>query len=169
MSETVLMAREATAMAGKYLTFMLGPEIYGIDILRVQEIIGLLPITRIPKVSRHIRGVINLRGKVIPVMDLAQRFELSAREDTSLTCIVVIELPHDSGVITMGMVVDEVSEVIDIGEENIEGPPDLREAGGSNYLCGLGKVGEQVVILLDVARVLEPAARKAVELMEDEC
>lgn len=167
MTATALLEREASATAGKYLTFMLGPETYGIEILRVQEIIGLLPITRLPKVSEHIRGVINLRGKVIPVMDLSRRFGLPGHENTPLTCIIVIELRQDHGSITMGMVVDEVSEVIDIAAENIEGAPDLGDAGASSFLSGMGKLGEKVVILLDVAKVLEPGARAVLEYQEE--
>jgi len=163
-SETLQL--EGTALAGKYLTFMLGKETYGIEILRVQEIIGLLPITRIPKVSAHIRGVINLRGKVIPVMNLARRFGLADHEDTSLTCIIVVELSGEHGSVTMGIVVDEVSEVIDIAQEHIEGPPDFGEVAGSTFLCGMGKVGEKVIILLDVAKVLEPGITTVAGLEE---
>ena len=144
-----------SSMAGRYLTFKLGPEIYGIEILCVQEIIGLMPITRIPKVSEYIRGVINLRGKVIPVMSLSRRFGVPDRDDTSLTCVIVIELARDSGTVTMGIVVDEVSEVINIHAENIESPPDLGGASGDTFLRGMGKVDGKVVILLDMAHVIE--------------
>ncbi|MBL7645731.1 MAG: purine-binding chemotaxis protein CheW [Candidatus Hydrogenedentes bacterium] len=145
----------AAGMAGKYLTFKLGPETYGIEILCVQEIIGLMPITRIPKVSEFIRGVINLRGKVIPVMSLSRRFGVPDRDETSLTCIIVIELARAGDSITMGVVVDEVSEVINIHAENIESPPDLGGAHGDAFLRGMGKVDGKVVILLDMARVIE--------------
>jgi purine-binding chemotaxis protein CheW len=147
---------QATAsMAGRYLTFKLGPEIYGIEILCVQEIIGIMPITRIPKESEYIRGVINLRGKVIPVMSLARRFGVPERDDTALTCVIVIELAREDGSITMGVVVDEVSEVININAEHIEAPPDLGGASGDSFLCGMGKVDGKVVILLDMAHVIE--------------
>lgn len=155
MSNQALQTEVAHNMAGKYLTFKLGPEIYGIEILCVQEIIGLMPITRIPKVSEYIRGVINLRGKVIPVMSLSRRFGVPDRDDTSLTCIIVIELARSSDTITMGVVVDEVSEVINIHAENIESPPDLGGAAGDSFLRGMGKVDGKVVILLDMARVIE--------------
>lgn len=143
------------AMAGRYLTFKLGPETYGIEILCVQEIIGLMPITGIPKVAGHIRGVINLRGKVIPVMSLARRFGGADRDDTSLTCIIVIELTHETGTTTMGIVVDEVSEVINIHAEHIEAPPDLGGAAGDSFLRGMGKVDGKVVILLDMVQVID--------------
>jgi len=155
MSDNALQEKMAASMAGKYLTFKLGPEIYGIEILCVQEIIGLMPITRIPKVSEYIRGVINLRGKVIPVMSLSRRFGVPDRDDTSLTCVIVIELARTSGTVTMGIVVDEVSEVININADNIESPPDLGGAAGDTFLCGMGKVDGKVVILLDMGRVIE--------------
>lgn len=158
MTDIALQESRAASMAGKYLTFRLGPETYGIEILCVQEIIGLLPITRIPKVSEYIRGVINLRGKVIPVMSLSRRFGVPDRDDTPLTCVIVIELARESDTVTMGIVVDEVSEVININAENIEAPPDLGGASGDAFLRGMGKVDGKVVILLDMARVIESSA-----------
>jgi purine-binding chemotaxis protein CheW len=158
MTDIALQESRAASMAGKYLTFRLGPETYGIEILCVQEIIGLLPITRIPKVSEYIRGVINLRGKVIPVMSLSRRFGVPDRDDTALTCVIVIELARESDTVTMGIVVDEVSEVININAENIEAPPDLGGASGDAFLRGMGKVDGKVVILLDMARVIESSA-----------
>lgn len=167
MSAIVELEPVSTDLAGKYLTFRLGEEVYGIEILRIQEIIGLLPITRIPHLSDHIRGVINLRGKVIPIMDLARRFGMPDQEDTPLTCIIVAELVRGGSAVTMGIVVDEVSEVIDISAESIEGPPDLGSSVNCNFLSGMGKVGEIVVILLDVTKVLEPSAGAALELQDN--
>jgi len=158
MTDSALQESRAASMAGKYLTFRLGPETYGIEILCVQEIIGLLPITRIPKVSEYIRGVINLRGKVIPVMSLSRRFGVPDRDDTPLTCVIVIELARESDTVTMGIVVDEVSEVININADNIESPPDLGGTSGDAFLRGMGKVDGKVVILLDMARVIESGA-----------
>lgn len=163
MTDTALQESRAASMAGKYLTFRLGPETYGIEILCVQEIIGLLPITRIPKVSEYIRGVINLRGKVIPVMSLSRRFGVPDRDDTPLTCVIVIELARESDTVTMGIVVDEVSEVININADNIESPPDLGGASGDAFLRGMGKVDGKVVILLDMARVIESSATLELE------
>ena len=155
MSDHGKQATVTAGMAGSWLTFKLGPETYGIEILCVQEIIGIMPITRIPKVSEYIRGVINLRGKVIPVMSLARRFGVPDRDDTSLTCVIVIELAREGGSITMGIVVDEVSEVININAEHIEAPPDLGGASGDSFLRGMGKVDGKVVILLDMAHVID--------------
>lgn len=160
---TELQQQQHASMAGKYLTFQLGPETYGIEILCVQEIIGLLPITRIPKVSEYVRGVINLRGKVIPVMSLARRFGVEERDDTSLTCIIVVELHRVHDTITMGVVVDEVSEVINISAESIEAPPAMGGGSESYFLRGMGKVDGKVVILLDMSRVIETEALDALE------
>ena len=140
---------------GKFLTFFLAGEEYGLEILKVQEIIGMMDITPVPRTPEYIRGVINLRGKVIPVMSLARRFGVPDRDDTSLTCVIVIELAREGGSITMGIVVDEVSEVININAEHIEAPPDLGGASGDSFLRGMGKVDGKVVILLDMAHVID--------------
>ena len=158
MHETIQAQTAVAELAGKYLTFMLGPETYGIEILKVQEIIGLLPITRVPKAPESIRGVINLRGKVIPVMDLATRFGLPPREDTARTCIIVVEMARAGSAIIMGLVVDEVSEVVSIEAENIEPAPDLGASVDAAYLLGMGKIGERVVMLLDLGCIIDVAA-----------
>lgn len=155
MSETSTAETGTAYLAGKYLTFMLGPETYGLDILKVQEIIGLLPITRVPKAPDSIRGVINLRGKVIPVMNLASRFGLPSREDTARTCIIVVEMTRGESSVTMGLIVDEVSEVVSIEAENIEPAPDLGASVDAAYLLGMGKIGEKVVMLLDLGCIID--------------
>lgn len=148
-------AQESTAsLAGKYLTFALGEESYAIGILKVQEIIGVMSVTRIPRTPHFVRGVINLRGKVIPVMDLRLKFELDAKEDTERTCIVVVQIDHEDIELTMGILVDEVSEVINIDAKQIENPPRIGGAVDTTFILGMGKIGDQVVILLDVDRVL---------------
>lgn len=167
MREAAMPDSSTGSMAGKYLTFMLGPETYGIDILQIQEIIGLQPITRIPRVADYVRGVINLRGKVIPVMSLGRRFGFDDREDTFLTCIIVLELSRGNEAVTTGVVVDEVSEVIDIGAEHIESPPDLGDPEDAKFIRGMGKVGEKVVILLDMTQVVETKALAALNLNEE--
>ena len=155
MSEISTAETGTAYLAGKYLTFMLGPETYGLDILKVQEIIGLLPITRVPKAPASIRGVINLRGKVIPVMDLTSRFGLPRREDTARTCIIVVEMARGESSVTMGLIVDEVSEVVNIEAENIEPAPDLGASVDAAYLLGMGKIGEKVVLLLDLGCIID--------------
>lgn len=155
MSDSLSAEFDVESLAGKYLTFTLGEEIYGIGILKVQEIIGLLPITRVPRVQDYVRGVINLRGKVIPVISLGLRFGLPARDDTARTCIIVVELRSESGVVTMGMVVDSVSEVVNIDASNIEAAPALGSEGDTAFLRGMGKVKDKVVMLLDVGCVVD--------------
>ncbi len=141
---------ERKVEGGKFLTFFLGKEEYAIEILKVQEIIGLMSITPVPNMPAYIRGVLNLRGKIIPVMDLRSRFGLPPVEDTTETCIVVVQ----EGQYRMGTVVDKVSEVADIDGANIEDVPSFGNAIGSEYLSGIGKHEETVKLLLDVSRVL---------------
>jgi len=141
---------ERKVEGGKFLTFFLGKEEYAIEILKVQEIIGLMSITPVPNMPAYIRGVLNLRGKIIPVMDLRSRFGLPPVDDTTETCIVVVQ----EGQYRMGTVVDKVSEVADIDGANIEDVPSFGNAIGSEYLSGIGKHEETVKLLLDVSRVL---------------
>ena len=133
----------------KYLTFRIASEDYGIAIANVTEIIGIQSITEIPEMADYIKGVINLRGKVIPVMDVRLRFKLPAREYDERTCIVVVEIDGTS----VGLVVDTVNEVADIPEEQVEPAPKSKRKGGS-YIQGMGKIGQEVKILLDINRIL---------------
>lgn len=135
---------------GKYLTFVLGDECYGLDIGNVTEIIGLQKITSVPDVPAYVKGVINLRGKVIPVMDIRLRFGMPPREYDDRTCIIVINV----GINTIGLVVDTVSEVLDIDAAQIESARSLTGSGGKGYIQGLGKVGDSVKILLDAEMVV---------------
>jgi purine-binding chemotaxis protein CheW len=144
----------AKMSAGKYLTFKLGPESYGIGILKVQEIIGMLAVTRMPRTPTYVRGVVNLRGKVIPVLDLRLKFGMEGRQDTDRTCIIVVQLQSAGSVITMGIIVDEVSEVLDVVASQIEPPPSFGMAVDVSFLMGMGKVGQKVVLLLDADRIL---------------
>ncbi|HKP98471.1 MAG TPA: chemotaxis protein CheW [Fibrobacteria bacterium] len=140
--------------AGKYLTFKLGPESYGIGILKVQEIIGMMTVTRMPRTPTYVRGVVNLRGKVIPVLDLRLKFGMETRQDTDRTCIIVVQLKSADTLITMGIIVDEVSEVLDVAAGQIEPPPSFGMAVDVSFLMGMGKVGRKVVLLLDADRIL---------------
>jgi purine-binding chemotaxis protein CheW len=140
--------------AGKYLTFKLGPESYGLGILKVQEIIGMLAVTRMPRTPEYVRGVVNLRGKVIPVLDLRLKFGMEGRQDTERTCIIVVQLHSNDSVVTMGIIVDEVSEVLDVTQPQIEPPPSFGMAVDVSFILGMGKVGQKVVILLDADRIL---------------
>ncbi len=144
----------ATQLAGKYLTFKLAEEEYGLQILKVKEIIGLTRITRVPRTPDFIRGVINLRGKVIPVMDLRMRFGMERAEDTAETCIIVVEVMHQDRSLLIGTLVDSVSEVRDIAQSNIEETPEFGTDVDTAFILGMGKSQEKVIILLDIDRVI---------------
>jgi purine-binding chemotaxis protein CheW len=157
VAESVSEQREAPAItteawratAGKFLTFSLGDEEYGVDILKVVEIIGVLDVTAVPHTPTFVEGVINLRGKVIPVIDLRTRFGLPRVPYNEQTCIIVV----DVGMLT-GIVVDTVQEVHDIPSEDIEPPPSLGDGAETNLILGMGKIKEDVKILLDIDCVL---------------
>lgn len=134
----------------KYLTFVLGKEEYGLEILRVREINGLMDITNVPKMPSFVRGVMNLRGKVIPVVDLRVKFGMTKTEDTQETCIIVVDLDD----VYMGVVVDKVSEVLDIAESEIEAAPSFGTNVDTGFILGIGKAKGKVVILLDIRQVL---------------
>jgi purine-binding chemotaxis protein CheW len=134
---------------GKYLTFKLANEEYGVEILRVREINGLLDITAVPKMPNYMKGVINLRGKVIPVVDLRLKFALDEAQHTEQTCIIVVDVGKE-----VGIIVDTVSEVLDIKDDNIEPPPQMGGSVDTSFILGMGKVGDAVTILLAIEKVL---------------
>ena len=139
---------------GKYLTFSLADEEYGLGILKVKEIIGMMPVTSIPRTPEYVKGVINLRGKVIPVLDLRLRFGIAASDYTERTCIIVVEIQKGGGAIMVGIVVDSVSEVLNIKGEEIEATPTFGAKLNTDYILGMAKVENRVKILLDIDRVL---------------
>lgn len=153
------MAMESTtatiAQAGKFLSFVLGGDEYGLEILKVQEINGLMGITRVPRAPDCVRGVINLRGRSIPIVDLRKVFGLPSVADTEKSCVIVVQAAPAGREITMGIVVDEVAEVLSLGEGQIEAPP---HGGGrlseADLVTGLGRLPNKVVTLLDIDRVL---------------
>jgi purine-binding chemotaxis protein CheW len=140
--------------AGKYLTFQLGNEEFGIKVLKVREIMGIQEITAVPQTPAHIKGVINLRGKVVPVIDLRLKFGLCAEEYTQRTCIIVTQVQGDAGPVLMGIVVDGVSEVLNLTAAEIEDTPDFGEDLATGYLLGMAKAKGKVKILLDIDKVL---------------
>ena len=144
----------ATHLAGKYLTFNLGEEGYGLGILKVQEIIGVQKITSIPAAPPYVKGVINLRGKVIPVLDLRLKLGMEPQEYTRKTCIIVVQVEHEDGDVIMGVVVDEVSEVLDIDSGQIEVAPALGSRMDASFILGMAKTETAVKILLDVDRIM---------------
>lgn len=150
-SERAALSAEAGASTDeqKYLTFKLAQEQYGVEILKVREIIGVMDITAVPRMPEYMKGVINLRGKVIPVVDLRLKFGLEEMEHTEQTCIIVVDVGRE-----IGIIVDTVSEVLDIETGNIEPPPSMGGAVDTAFILGMGKVGDNVNILLDINEVL---------------
>ncbi len=157
IEEQKTMSQAVAAMTdreGKYLTFSLAGEEYGIGILKIKEIIGMMPITAVPRTPEFIKGVINLRGKVIPVMDLRLRFGLPAIDYTERTCIIVVEIEGPAGKVQVGIVVDAVSEVLNIKGEDIEPTPTFGTRMKTDFILGMAKMNGGVKILLDIDRVL---------------
>ncbi len=153
-----LFAMDEDSMEGMYLTFDLASEGYGLEIRHVIEIIGIQPITAVPDLPEHVIGVLNLRGKVIPIIDVRRRFGLSHRDHDERTCIVVVNVNENS----VGLVVDKVSEVITIPANEIE-PPPATGRSRRHYIAGMGKIGQQVKILLDIEALLEDEELEDIE------
>ena len=143
-----------TSREGKYLTFALGNEEYGVGILKVKEIIGMVEITEMPNMPTYVKGVINLRGKVSPIIDLRMKFSMEPAEYTARTCIVLVEIDKGEGTTTLiGMVVDSVSEVMNIEADGIEDPPEVGGMSTENIL-GVAKKDDKVMLLLDIDTVM---------------
>jgi purine-binding chemotaxis protein CheW len=140
--------------AGKYLTFKVAAEFYGIEILKVREIIGIIRITKVPRMPDYVKGVINLRGKVIPIIDLRLRFGLKPMEYTKRTCIVVVEVMTENAGFQVGVIVDEVDEVLDFMPRQIEPAPDYGSHDKAEFIRAMGKVGEHVKILLNIDKIV---------------
>jgi purine-binding chemotaxis protein CheW len=147
--ETVTKQEQSTR-AGKYLTFALAEEEYGLEILKVREIISMSEITSVPKTPDYVKGVINLRGKVIPVIDLRLKFTMDEAPYTDETCIIVVDVNG----IEMGIIVDHVSEVLDIAGDDIEDAPEFGASVDINFIIGMGKANGRVTILLDISRAI---------------
>ena len=149
---------------GKYLTFDLGDECYGINIMDIREIIGLLPITPLPHMPSAFKGVINLRDKVFPVMDMRKKFGLKEMDYHARTCIIVIEVSGLSGSTLIGGIVDSVSEVLQVMEKDIEDPPKFGASRDGGFILGIAKTGKKVTILLEIDRILH--AQEVVQLAQ---
>jgi purine-binding chemotaxis protein CheW len=155
LAEKMVQAIKATTIkTGKYLTFTLDEEEYGIGILKVKEIIGMMPITTVPRTPDFVKGVVNLRGKVIPVMDLRLKFDMGAIPYTERTCIIVVEIDSEDGTVLIGIVVDAVSEVLNIQEKEIEETPAFGTQLNTDYILGMAKTEGGVKILLNIDKVL---------------
>ncbi len=147
-------ATSITNREGKYLTFALAHEEYGLEILKVREIIGYIDVTAVPQTPHYVKGVINLRGQVIPVVDLRAKFGMETTDVTEETCIIVVETGSDNRKYSTGIVVDHVQEVLDISGTNIEEAPQFGATVDTNFILGMGKIGDSVKILLDIDQVL---------------
>jgi purine-binding chemotaxis protein CheW len=152
-----------SAKTDKHLTFMLASETYGLEILRVAEIVGLMPVTRVPRLPRFVAGVINLRGRVIPVVDLRLAFGLPTAELGERTCIVIAQIVREGVMQTVGLIVDEVSEVLDMPVDAIEATPDFGTSVDTSFVKGVGRVADRVILLLDIDRALSGSQYAAVE------
>lgn len=155
----------AQKLAGKHLTFVLGREHYGVPVLKVREIIRLCDITPVPQMPDYIKGVLNLRGKIIPVADLRVKFRLASTENTDLTCIVVVQVAlADKTTTLMGLIVDAVEEVVNLAASDIEPTPDFGGTVEADYILGMAKVKGQVKALLDIDRVIATVDAAELEL-----
>ena len=137
----------------QYVTFSLGEELFGVEVSRTREILSLTPITKVPQTPNYLLGVINLRGQVVPVVDMRLKLGLLAGEDTDDTCIIVVEVQVDGEVITVGALSDAVREVLDIRADQIELPPRLGTRLKTEFIAGMGKVDDQFMILLNIDRI----------------
>jgi purine-binding chemotaxis protein CheW len=152
--------------SASYITFKLGDEEYGIELVKLRELIGLLEITRLPRARPHIRGLINLRGKVIPVVDLRIKFGMPPAEPTHQSVIMVVQLDAGNAGSTAGILVDEVLEVRAIPKEEVEPSPNLSEHVDMSFIQGVGKVDTRVVFLLDIERILRQDTSEPVRSVE---
>jgi purine-binding chemotaxis protein CheW len=158
MNESAVQAEKSNnalhTKGGKYLTFALGPEEYGLEIIKVREIIGYIEVTAVPQTPHHVKGVINLRGQVIPVVDLRAKFGMETAEVTDQTCIVVVEISQGAHNFNTSIVVDYVQEVLDIDGQDIEDAPEFGASVDTDFILGMGKIEDSVKILLDINKVL---------------
>ena len=142
-------------LAGKYLTFELGEESYGLGILKVQEIIKMQEITKVPRTPEHVQGVINLRGKVMPIIDMRKVFDMEEVEESRDTCIIVVQLWSGVDSFTMGVIVDKVAEVLAIGVDEIEPAPSFGTQVDTQFILGMAKTKNSVKILLDAEKLVD--------------
>jgi len=154
-AETAAATMGGALVGAQYLTFTLGSEAYGLDILRVQEIKGYTAVTPIPNAPDYLKGVMNLRGTVIPVIDLRRRFRMEVADYTAFTVVIVVTV----GPRVMGLVVDAVSEVLDVAPGDVEPTPDLGGQVDGGFVSGLAKTGDRLVVLLDIERVVGGAEK----------
>jgi len=162
-TETETSVSKGTERAGKYLTFHLGTEEFGIRVMQVREIIGIQDITRVPQTPVYMKGVINLRGKVTPVICLRQKFGMPEAEYTQRTCIIVVQITSEAGPVIVGTIVDGVSEVATVAAADIEDTPDFGNSSDTPYILGMAKSKGRVRILLDIDAALSAQDLRGIE------
>lgn len=165
--DTEFSAPQIAAQPGKYLSFMLANEVYAVEVRRVREIIGLIPITAVPRTPPFIKGVINLRGKIIPVVDLRAKLEMEALEYTRETCIVIVEVTASAGAINIGVIVDMMCEVFDVGLNDLEEVPSFGIRVDTSFLLGMARGKAGVKLLLDIERVLSQEELATTETVKE--
>lgn len=153
MAETI--APTTWKRTGKYLSFRLAGEEYGFSVLKILEIVQWMELTHVPRVPEFVLGVMNLRGKVVPVLDLHARFGLPLAPVTARTCVIVLEVPRETGLMVCGVVADDVTEVLDISAEQIEPPPEFGARVNTEFIAGIVRVESRVILLLNADRVLD--------------
>ncbi|MPM18624.1 Chemotaxis protein CheW [bioreactor metagenome] len=156
--EKLLDLETEDVMKGRFLSFQIGGELYGIEIRTIVEIIGIQPITEVPEMPAYVKGIINLRGSIIPVMDVRLRFKIAPRDYDDRTCVIVIQL----GTAQVGLIVDGVSEVLSIADEDISDRPHIGGAAGGGYIRRIGKAGRQVIQLVDCSLLLSGQEEDAI-------
>ena len=161
--DATLAQTECSALAGRYLTFNLGGEIYGLPILKVQEIISLMKITKVPRTPPFVLGVVNLRGKVVPIVNMRLKFGLDLVQDTERTCIILVQIAYSSQAITIGVLVDEVREVLNLLAEQISKTPPMGASVDTEFIMGMGRVDDNVVMLLDLDKAFSSEELSAIE------
>lgn len=162
------MSEETTISSQQYVTFTLGDEMFGVEVARAKEILSLAPHTKVPQTPEYLLGVINLRGQVVPVVDMRLKLGLHAGEKTEETCIIVVEVMVDKDIVTVGAMADAVKEVLEISSSQIEPPPKLGARLKTEYILGMGKIREDFVILLDIDRIFSDEELAMVQVASDE-
>jgi purine-binding chemotaxis protein CheW len=154
MSTSVAESGRMKELVGKYLTFSLEPEIYGLEILKIQEIIGMTELTQLPKAPEYLAGIMNLRGKIIPIVDLRVKFGFPNRNYTETSCIIIVTVQLPQGKIAVGVIVDTVLDVRALGENHIQSSPNYGSSIDTSFILGMAKVAEQVILLINIDQVL---------------
>lgn len=160
--ENALFEQQEDTQQGRYLTFYLGKDVYGIEIKYVTEIIGVQPITKIPEVAEYIKGIINLRGKIIPVIDMRLKFKKQEIEYDDRTCVIIV----DTQEIIVGLIVDKVADVLTLNEEDIAPPPSHKSGIRNRYISGIGKVGGEIKLLLDCEKIFTDEETQEISQIE---